>query len=268
MGASPDRARESLRFSLGSTTGAPEIATALDVLARVLVPRVPSTPPGARPDRPMTDLQPQDPSMLEPALSRPERQPDCSLDRLTEALGPLLVGGGNRAEDGSQVAALLRDYAANEDSWRQYVHFRDDTYSRNLIWRCGDFELLLLCWNEGQESPIHDHAGQQCWMAVLEGELEEVHYSAQDGGLKQGRVKPYRAGGVAFIHDDIALHLIRPRAGMRGVSLHLYSNPIDTCLVFCPETGKPEPVHVGYHTVRGTSCEGTDPARIRGAWGA
>jgi len=209
---------------------------------------------------------------LAPELCRPERNSGCSLDELTRALGELLDGEPTEAK-GAAVADLLRQYASCEDSWRPYVTFREDTYSRNLIWRTDQFELLLLGWGAGHESPIHDHAGQECWMAVLEGELEEVHFKEGDiapdgaaGGLRSGRVKAFPTGGVAYIHDDIALHLIRPRAGKRGVSLHLYSSPIDTCRKFCPETGQPESVHVAYHTVRGASCDGTDPALIRDAW--
>ncbi len=212
-------------------------------------------------------------SDLAPELCRPERNAGCSLDDLTKALGDLLEGEPSKAS-GAAVAELLRQYAACEGSWRPYVTFREDTYSRNLIWRTDKFELLLLGWEAGQESPIHDHAGQQCWMAVLEGELEEVHFKegdlapAGDGisGLRQGRVKAFPTGGVAYIHDDIALHLIRPRAGQRAVSLHLYSSPIDSCRKFCPDTGKAEEVNVAYHTVRGSGCSGTDPELIRDAW--
>ena len=208
-------------------------------------------------------------STTSPALSRPEhRRPDCSLDRLTEALVPLLAEGGGRNGQGAAVASLLREYAGCEESWKNYVTFREDTYSRNLIWRCHDFELLLLCWSPGQESPIHDHAGQQCWMAVLDGELEEVHFATREGGgaLASGRVKSFKAGGVAFIEDDIALHLIRPKAKSHGVSLHLYSNPIDACKTYCPDTGNTTGVEMGYHSVRGTDCEGTDPQQVRTAW--
>lgn len=205
-------------------------------------------------------------------LGQAERMPDCTLDALTAKLAPLLQDGAGRRTNGSTaVGALLRAYAQSEESWRGYVNFREDTYSRNLIWRCGDFELLLLCWNKGQASPIHDHSGQQCWMAVLEGELEEVHYA--DGGEHglgsrpaPGRVKDFPTGGVAFIDDDIALHLVRPKAGQQAVSLHLYSSPIDTCRVFCPESGAPTAIQVGYHTVRGAAAEGVNPAEIRAAW--
>ena len=212
------------------------------------------------------------PTSLPAPLGPSERKPDCTLDALTVQLASLLEDGAGRRSGGSaKVAALLREYAQTEDSWQGYVNFRDDTYSRNLIWRCGDFELLILCWNEGQTSPIHDHAGQQCWMAVLDGELEEVHFAdlgeASHGTPPApGRVKAFPQGGVAFIDDDIALHLVRPKAGQKSVSLHLYSSPIDTCRVFCPESGVPTAICAGYHTVRGEPSVGVDPALIRAAW--
>ena len=32
-------------------------------------------------------------------------------------------------------------------------------YTRNLVGYNNSFTLLMLCWDRGQESPIHDHAG-------------------------------------------------------------------------------------------------------------
>ncbi len=179
----------------------------------------------------------------------------------------------DRDPRGPGVPKLLSRYQADHEDWRSWTHFSQQRYTRNLVARCGSYELLLLCWEEGQESPIHDHADQRCWMGVLQGELEEVHYrTPAAGGIEQGRVQPFQAGQVAFIDDDIAFHLIRPRGG-RAVSLHLYSNPIDTCRIFCAETGRAETVAMGYHSVRGQLCAGDDPATIReqvlaGTWGS
>jgi cysteine dioxygenase len=172
---------------------------------------------------------------------------------------------------GKGVAHLLSEYCRSARDWCEFQLFSEETYTRNLIHRCGEFELLLLCWNPGQESPIHDHAGQDCWMAVLEGELEEVHYQALAGGegrpLEEGKRTAFNTGGVAFIQDGIALHKIRPLRGARGISLHLYSNPIDTCRVYDPASGRARSVDLGYQSVRGRPCD-KSPAAIRAEWAA
>lgn len=35
---------------------------------------------------------------------------------------------------------------------------------------------MILCWNEGQSSAIHDHADSHCFLKVLKGSLMEVKY--------------------------------------------------------------------------------------------
>lgn len=36
---------------------------------------------------------------------------------------------------------------------------------------------MILCWNEGQSSQIHDHSDSHCFMKILKGGLTEVKYS-------------------------------------------------------------------------------------------
>src|SRR5690242_20436471 len=79
---------------------------------------------------------------------------------------------------GSGVARILSEYARANADWRDFALFDDATYTRNLIARNTWFEMLLLCWNQGQASPIHNHAGQNCWIAVLDGEIEEQQFES------------------------------------------------------------------------------------------
>ena len=161
-----------------------------------------------------------------------------------------------RDPKGSGVVDLLSRYAREDRDWSEYARFTDETYARNLVHRCRDYEMLLLCWGEGQESPIHNHDQQSCWMAVLDGTIEEVHYRASEGAagpLVEGRRQTMSQGQVAYIEDGIALHLIRPTGGP-GVSLHLYAKPIDQCKIYDPETGVSSEVEMGYHSVRGEPC--------------
>jgi cysteine dioxygenase len=154
---------------------------------------------------------------------------------------------------GKEVAGLLADYAARERDWREFALFHDECYARNLVSASELFELLVICWQPGQQSPVHDHQGQNCWMAVLDGEVRERLYHlplAQKGPLVAGRSRVLEAGSVAYIHDDIALHdigsLDRP-----GITLHLYSRPIRECRTFDPATGEESLRGLVYHSIEG-----------------
>jgi cysteine dioxygenase len=179
------------------------------------------------------------------------RSPCPALDRLVSALEECFAG----SPKGPGAAALLAGYAAAEDDWRRLARWSETRYTRNLVAHRADFELLLLCWGPGQESPIHNHENQNCWMGVLDGEIEEVQYAfprpEQSGPLDALRSRVCAVGQVAFIRDEIGLHLVRGYQGQPGVSLHLYAAPYEACNVYCPQTGRVERVRLGYHSVRG-----------------
>jgi len=176
-------------------------------------------------------------------------------DDLLERLQNDIQAELERDPRGPRAARLLRAYAGAEDGWRRFALFDTARYARNLVHRSAEFEMMLVCWSEGQESPIHCHAGQHCWMAVLEGSIEEIHYGmpmeGQSTPLIVGRVSVYRRGDVAYINDEIALHKVRPVAGARGVSMHLYAKPIEVCNVYDPATCQVVPRELAFHSVAG-----------------
>ncbi len=141
---------------------------------------------------------------------------------------------------------LLGDYARTQEDWREFAFFSEEGYTRNLVARDERFELMILCWGAGQESPIHNHEGQDCWMAVLEGEIEEVSFPAPPaapggsaGPLVRRGSRTLSRGQVAFIRDEMGLHLVRPSTpGASGSTLHLYSAPYDECNCYDPATGR------------------------------
>jgi hypothetical protein len=94
-------------------------------------------------------------------------------------------------------------------------------------------------------------------MAVLEGEIEEVRYplptSGTTGPLNPKSAQTFHSGQVAFIRDEMGLHLVRPPVGhpTGGATLHLYSSPYDACNVYCPRTGEVSRKQLGHYSVRG-----------------
>lgn len=173
--------------------------------------------------------------------------------RSIEELCQNLTAEFTRDERGPRAAELVSGYAAGHDDWERFAFFSDEHYTRNLVHSDDLFELMVVCWSPGQESPIHNHAGSNCWMGVLDGDVEEVHFDLPRDGAPpvQRHARTYRRGQVAFIRDEIALHLVRSAAPAPAASLHLYSRPIQACQLYCPETGRVEDREMCFYTVRG-----------------
>ncbi|MFT5621378.1 MAG: glutamate/tyrosine decarboxylase-like PLP-dependent enzyme, partial [Flavobacteriaceae bacterium] len=94
-----------------------------------------------------------------------------------------------------------------------------------------DCELILLCWDEGQKTPIHSHDGQKCWVYFAKGEFEEYLYAKGDKNrlLHKNRVEE---GQVTFLTDEIGFHSLENKSSGLGMTLHLYANPIKNCQVY------------------------------------
>lgn len=78
-----------------------------------------------------------------------------------------------------EVESLLASYKSDPKDWKKFAKFDKFKYTRNLVHEGnGKFNLMLLCWAEGNQSSIHDHADAHCFVKVLDGGLREVIISA------------------------------------------------------------------------------------------
>lgn len=163
------------------------------------------------------------------------------------------------------VNHLMLSYKSNPAEWRKFAKFDRYRYTRNLVDAGnGKFNLMILCWNEGHASAIHDHADSHCFMKMLKGQLCEVRYAwpkdktvAEDSNAHIGNdetagVTEYdgeeleelsrstmETNGVCYINDNLGLHRVEnPSHSDVAVSLHLYCPPFETCSIFNKQTGK------------------------------
>jgi cysteine dioxygenase len=109
-----------------------------------------------------------------------------------------------------------------------FLAFRRGGYARTRVHRCGDFELLLLTWSPGSQSPVHDHNGQDCWFVPLAGAFALDDYTARLTPLRSRRLGP---GELDRRDEYEAVHAVRPTSPS-AISLHVYARPIDRCRVF------------------------------------
>src|SRR3989442_1751274 len=81
-----------------------------------------------------------------------------------------------------------------------YIHFTEDRYARNLVYKCADFECLVLCWRPGQRSPIHDHANSICAVYAFDGVLSADNYrKTATGHIHADYSEDLTAGSVLSI---------------------------------------------------------------------
>ncbi len=146
--------------------------------------------------------------------------------------------------DFTGVSGTLQYMTANPldaESLQPYLFWNAQHYTRNLIDKTDLYELLAICWEVGMGSSIHNHKGQNCWMAAPIGRLAVQNYRVLSEDLATQRceivptdvveITPARPAAVDPLNP---VHDVRnPREwGQRAVSLHVYSRPFNSCIVY------------------------------------
>jgi cysteine dioxygenase len=127
-----------------------------------------------------------------------------------------------------ELTTVLAGLTVRRDDLAEFVRFSDRHYTRNLV-RAGPwYYALVLCWKNGQRSPIHDHRGSSCGVRVLSGTLTETLFEfAPNGMVKAVRSRDLPAGGVCGSLDTDLHQVSNLQAGGADlVTLHVYSPPL------------------------------------------
>ena len=158
------------------------------------------------------------------------------------------------------ILSFLERNTVSPSTLAPYLTWDRQHYTRNLIDKTPLYELIAICWEVGQTSSVHNHREQNCWMSVPIGRLlvENFHLVAQD--LEHGRCRLTPTDTVemnpthpcAVNPADPVHRVVNPRNfGERAVSLHVYSRPFDTCVVYSPEQGTCGVIDLHYNTMYG-----------------
>jgi len=107
---------------------------------------------------------------------------------------------------------------------------------------------------------VHNHRDQNCWMAVPVGKLLVQNYRVVSQSLEEGTCKLEPADTVEMnptqpcaVNPLEPVHRVfNPREfNQRAVSLHVYSRPFDTCVVYSPDQGTCGEIKLHYTTEYG-----------------
>jgi cysteine dioxygenase len=159
-----------------------------------------------------------------------------------------------------QITKFLESILVAPDTLAPYLTWDRQHYTRNLIDKTPLYELVAICWEVGQGSSVHNHRDQNCWMAVPTGRLLVENYRVIRQKLEEGTCDLETAATVEMnpthpcaVDPLEPVHRVyNPREfNQRAISLHVYSRPFDTCVVYSPEQHTCGEIKLHYNTEYG-----------------
>ena len=166
-----------------------------------------------------------------------------------------------------QILSFLERTPVDANSLDPYLCWDRQHYTRNLIDKTPLYELIAICWEVGQVSSVHNHKDQNCWMAVPIGRLQVENFHLVSQKLDEGICELQAANTVemnpgqpcAVDPADPVHRVLNPREfNQKAVSLHVYSRPFDSCVVYSPEQGTCGEIGLHYTTEYGKRVHGND----------
>lgn len=137
----------------------------------------------------------------------------------------------------------MREGIARYADYRDAIPLIPMAYSRMLLRKTTEFELVAMQWAPGCVSPIHDHGSSRCWVALLDGTLDVENYDRlDDRSTRYARLRLVSTNAVskgALDHrmNWRELHRVRNTRADSAISLQLYATPLATYTVVDAASG-------------------------------
>ena len=159
-----------------------------------------------------------------------------------------------------KIEKYLQQNQVRVDTLEPYLFYAKSHYTRNLIFKCDLFEVMAICWEIGQVSRIHNHRGQNCWMAVPIGRLRVQNFRVENQNPIRGtcNLSPSISydmdkdhPGTVQREEPVHQVLNLPEFNQRATSIHVYSHPYSTCEIYSIDRGTYADVPLHYSSEYG-----------------
>jgi len=123
---------------------------------------------------------------------------------------------------------ILDRLVVTTEEARPYALFSERRYARNLVYKDREFEIMIMCWNAGQRSSIHDHAGSLGGLKILQGELTESLFERAANEMIKSLISADYAIAETRVEETSLIHQISNLQAENGtaVSVHIYIPPL------------------------------------------
>ena len=126
----------------------------------------------------------------------------------------------------AKVKKIVKKVNVQEEElqpWANYDHPAEDSYGRKMVYDGGFFDVMVMSWNVGDFSALHDHGYAQ-WGAVQAfGEAEHAIFWVQDDEIRTLSRQVMKAGQIIGVGHQL-VHQMGNSGEEKYLSLHIYGN--------------------------------------------
>jgi predicted metal-dependent enzyme (double-stranded beta helix superfamily) len=120
-----------------------------------------------------------------------------------------------------------------------------DKYARRLLHKdpAGRYTVVVMVWDRGQGTPLHDHAGVWCVECVYRGRIRVTSFDMEgdpEKGLVQFTPESVVYAGVGeagALIPPFEYHMIENPDPTAAITLHVYGAEMTWCHAFFPVEG-------------------------------
>jgi predicted metal-dependent enzyme (double-stranded beta helix superfamily) len=127
----------------------------------------------------------------------------------------------------------------------EFLRPAPDKYARRLLHRdpAGRYSVVVMVWDRGQGTPLHDHAGVWCVECVYRGRIRVTSFDIE-GDPEKGNVQftpesvvHAGVGEAGALIPPFEYHMIENPDEMPAVTIHVYGGEMTWCHAFHPVDG-------------------------------
>jgi predicted metal-dependent enzyme (double-stranded beta helix superfamily) len=120
-----------------------------------------------------------------------------------------------------------------------------ERYARRLMHRdpAGRYSVVVMVWDRGQGTPLHDHAGVWCVECVYRGRIRVTSFDLEgDAAAERLQFTPESVvfagvGEAGHLIPPFEYHMIENPDATPAVTIHVYGGELTWCNAFHPLEG-------------------------------
>ncbi len=165
-----------------------------------------------------------------------------SAERASMSQAPLLSIGELvrellRGSEPQRFGSILARYTFPSHDLLPYLRWNQRHYTRTCVVRNDRFELLVVCFEAGQRTSIHDYDSEVAWIHPLMGEVVEERFRKEEGKLVVESTSRLVTGRMGSLTREDSIHRFTATGPGRAITLNLYAPAMSQWRVYDEGTG-------------------------------